>query len=186
MSAIRKMRKSQTPEIFRRRRSAVRSVAPRSTGVWISHGQAQLVQLRGAAPAEFMRIQADEVESTHRSFGQGGVGPAPRHVGGNVESRYARRRDQELRRYYDGVISALRPTDQVLILGPGEAKTEFVKRLQIRRPALARKVVAVESADRLTRGEFTGRVRESAGGTNNRTRPRSERGRVRGLSPVVR
>ena len=54
----------------------------------------------------------------------------------------------ELNTYYDAVIAAVRDAASLLIFGPGEAKGEFKKRLEKKK--LGGRVVAVESADKMT------------------------------------
>ena len=63
-----------------------------------------------------------------------------------------------LRSYYDAVIAELVDAEQVLILGPGEAKLELKKRLV--EVKLGPKLVEVETADRLTEGQLVAKVKE--------------------------
>ena len=64
----------------------------------------------------------------------------------------------QLNTFYDEVLVSLRDADSVLILGPGEAKGEFQKRLESKKfPA---HVVELKTADRLTDPQIAARIRE--------------------------
>ena len=59
---------------------------------------------------------------------------------------------------YDEVLKALHRADSVLILGPGEAKGEFKKRLKSKKfPAHN---VELETADKLTDEQIAARIRQ--------------------------
>ena len=61
--------------------------------------------------------------------------------------------------FHEGVAAALADAQEILLLGPGQAKTEFGAFLKARNPDLAKRVVATESADHPTDGEIVGRAR---------------------------
>ena len=64
----------------------------------------------------------------------------------------------QLNGFYDKVLKALDGADPLLILGPGEAKGEFQKRLQNKHfPARA---VEIATADKMTDRQIAARVRE--------------------------
>jgi hypothetical protein len=64
----------------------------------------------------------------------------------------------ELNTYYDAVIAAIRDAASLLIFGPGEAKGEFKKRLEKKK--LGGRVVAMESADKMTDPQIAAKVRD--------------------------
>jgi hypothetical protein len=64
----------------------------------------------------------------------------------------------ELNTYYDTVIAAVRDAASLLIFGPGEAKGEFKKRLEKKK--LGGRVVAMESADKMTDPQIAAKVRD--------------------------
>jgi stalled ribosome rescue protein Dom34 len=127
-------------------------------GIWLDHAIARIATMDGETPPLFVRIESG-VESQHRSFGQTGTG-VPGNIGGNPERHYQNRRENELRRYYDRVIHAMQPAQHVVVMGPGEAKTELRRELE-RHPQVASKVVAFEPADKLTDAEFIARTRQA-------------------------
>ena len=65
---------------------------------------------------------------------------------------------EHLGKYYDEVITHVRDADSILILGPGEAKGEFVKRLQ--GEGLGDRVAGVETVDKMTDPQIVARVRQ--------------------------
>lgn len=132
----------------------------RRAGLWIDHARAQLVELDDAGAVAREHELSSNVESQHRTLGSGGVGPAPAHVGGNPESHYQRRREQELQRYYERVIGVLEGMDLALIVGPGEAKQELRRALQ-RHPATAAKCIGFEPADKLSAPQLAARARQA-------------------------
>jgi hypothetical protein len=126
-------------------------------GVWVDHKYARLVSLDPAGTPPCITIQS-AVERRHRTFGQGGVSP-PGHVGGNAESHYQRRREEELNRYYDLVIAALSPAVGFVIMGPGEAKRELWSRIQLT-PRYAERVLDVLTTSRITDREIAIRAQD--------------------------
>jgi hypothetical protein len=96
-------------------------------GVWIDHRQA-IVVLVGDAGDEIKKIKS-------------GIKPSRPGDGSNransytpndfvAEDRLGRRASNELNKFYDEVIATLLGSKALLILGPGEAKGEFLKRLK--------------------------------------------------------
>ena len=55
----------------------------------------------------------------------------------SAEDQRDRRFTGHLNKYYDEVIACIRDADSILILGPGEAKTELQERLEERGPRRA-------------------------------------------------
>jgi hypothetical protein len=122
-----------------------------NVGIWIDHKKAIIV----SASAE--GVSTKTVESD--------VGAHPRFGGqqdGGGEKKYEERHAQRLERYYDEVIDQLGELDGLLILGPGEAKTELEARLN-RSHARADRVIAVEATDKLTDPQLVAKVKAHFG-----------------------
>jgi hypothetical protein len=68
-----------------------------------------------------------------------------------------RRFDNHLNGYYDGVVSMLRDADSICIFGPGEAKDELKKRLDLEGPG--GRVIQVETVDKMTNRQIAAKVR---------------------------
>lgn len=149
------------------------SVQPGSdVGVWIDHSRACVVAVGQRGAPQVFEIFS-EVEPHHRSTGQSGV-PPPGHVGGNLESRYQRRRQQELERFYDRVIAALAGCRSVLVMGPGQARRELYQRLRAH-PALGGRILGVQTAPKLSLRQMAARVRETVASSSRSGTLRRER-----------
>ena len=116
----------------------------KQVGVWIDHRKAIIVRVR------------DDVEEIHSITSD--VEKHVRYAGGEPEDRRDHRFTNHLNAYYDKVISFLQDADAILILGPGEAKGEFEKRL-LAEPFGA-VIVGVETADKMTYHDIAAKVRE--------------------------
>ncbi len=129
------------------------------TGLWIDHRHAILVSVTGHG-AETHVVEA-KVES--------GVETQPRRASdsplkGPYEAQEVPADDSRQRAltghlniYYDAVIVHLRNAESIVIFGPGEAKGELRKRLE--HDNLSARIVAVETADKMTDRQFVAKVR---------------------------
>ena len=94
------------------------------------------------------------------------VGPHPHFSGsqeGGGEKKYEERHSHEVDGFYDDVIRQCGEPDALLLFGPGEAKLQLKDRLG---RSNAERIVAVESADKLTGSADCG---ESEGTLRNRS-----------------
>ena len=130
-------------------------------GVWIDHREAIVVRLDAAS--EPLRHVASHVV---KHLSRGGDSP----LKGPYEARQVPRDDRrqmaltgELNAYYDRVIAAVADVDALLILGPGEAKGEFKKRLEWHK--LGARVAGIETADKMTDPQLNAKVREYFNGS---------------------
>ncbi len=130
-------------------------------GVWIDHREAIVVFLDTDSDRP-LHVASHVVKHLSR----GGDSP----LKGSFEARQVPPDDRrqmaltgELDAYYDQVISAVGNLDALLILGPGEAKGEFKKRLD--RHKLGARVVEVQTADKMTEPQLAAKVREYFHGT---------------------
>jgi peptide subunit release factor 1 (eRF1) len=112
---------------------------PRRVVVWIDHRVAILVAFAGK------RLKReDELYSE--------AGPHT-HGGGWSQHRFEAHRHALLQHFYDEVIHHLGPVDEILILGPGQAKHELHQRIDHHR-GLKGKVIDVQNADKMTEAEL--------------------------------
>jgi hypothetical protein len=119
-------------------------------GVWIDHKQAVLV-LIAEEGQEIKRIAS-------------GIGRPSRSGSNNpytpndfvAEDRLERKHDSHLKNFYDEVISGLRGSEALLILGPGEAKDELHKRFKSKR--VRGLSIELETADRMTDRQLAAKV----------------------------
>ena len=120
----------------------------REVGLWIDHRKTVIVSV------------TDEGEET--SLIRSGMEKHVRYSGAAQEDsaedqRYTRFAGY-LNKYYDHVISCIRDAESILILGPGEAKVELEKRLEIE--ALSGRVVGIETVDKMTNRQIAAKVRQ--------------------------
>ena len=118
---------------------------PRRVAIWIDHREAILVFIRG-----------EQVTSEEELFSEAG---SHTHGGGWAQHRIEAHRHEMLKHYYEEVIQRLGPVDEILILGPGQAKHELHRSIDHHR-GLKGKVVAVRGADRLTEQEVIAKAGE--------------------------
>ena len=93
-------------------------------GLWIDHREAVIVTLQDQAE-DIQRIES-KVEKRVRYSGasETNVEGAPHND--LAEDKRDRRIEGHIDHFYDEVITHLQDATAVLIMGPGEAKTEFV------------------------------------------------------------
>lgn len=122
-------------------------------GLWIDHRRAVIVQLQDGHPVK--RIVESDVGRRHRAGGSRTSVPyGPQDA--FAEDRAQRKYEQRLRIYYRSVADTLDDPDELLVIGPGEAKGEFVKELD---RASQQRVVAVEPADKMTDPQLVAKVK---------------------------
>ncbi|HME38375.1 MAG TPA: hypothetical protein VKG63_05365 [Steroidobacteraceae bacterium] len=136
-------------------------------GVWIDHRNAVIVMI--GPDGELTSHVASNVEKHPER-----TGDSP--LKGSYESRQVPPDDRrqmaltgELNTYYDRIIAAVLNVESLLILGPGEAKVEFKKRLE--KNKLGARIAAVETEDKMSDRQIAAKVREYFGVTRARDMP---------------
>lgn len=125
----------------------------REIGVWVDHRKAIIaVPRKGQNP---LHVESDLEEHTLISRGLSA------NISGGSRDRveedgYQRNVQEHLARYYDKVIANIGEADSILLFGPGEAKVELKKRIEMAKPAWH--VVKVEPADKMTDHEIVDKV----------------------------
>jgi stalled ribosome rescue protein Dom34 len=130
-----------------------------NAGVWIDHHKAVVV------------ILTDDGEDTLQILSDRDT-PTASPGGARVKSSYSpndfvaedkleRKATSHLNKYYDEVIASLRNADAILVLGPGEAKGEFTKRIE--RTKLKGRIAHVGTVDKMTDREIAAHVRQLLG-----------------------
>ncbi len=116
----------------------------RNVGVWIDHRKAVIVRI------------TDGVEEIHSI--ESDMEKHVRHSGGSPEDQRDHRFTNHLKEYYAKVIPFLHDADSILILGPGEAKGEFEKRLSAE--SFSARIISIETVDKMTSHQIAAKVRE--------------------------
>jgi hypothetical protein len=105
--------------------------------IWLDHRNAKVIDFA---------IDDKHVVTIHH---KGGHRPV-HHRAGATGSGHAADDAQ----YYDAVVSAVGDAQDVLVTGPGTAKVGFREHVGHKHPALARRIVGVESLDHPSEGEL--------------------------------
>lgn len=127
-----------------------------NAGVWIDHHKAVVVLITDNE--EEIRQINSNVDKPFASAG-GPVSKQPdRPTGFVAEDTQEHKFMNQLNTYYDEVRTCLRDADSVLILGPGEAKGEFQKRLKSKK--CRAHVAELETADKMTDRQIAASVRQ--------------------------
>lgn len=125
-------------------------------GVWIDHARAHIVLLTELGeelgtiesgiekPARLSAPTRAKTKSTPNDF--------------VAEGKLERKRMALLNEYYDEVVACLRDAEAVIVLGPGEAKAEFKKRIKSK--ALLARVAEPISSDKMTERQLVAKVRQ--------------------------
>ncbi len=116
----------------------------KNVGVWIDHKKAVIVTITDGVE-EIHSIVSDMEKHAH-------------HSGGEPDDQLEHRFSNHLKEYYAKVITFIHNADAILILGPGEAKGEFEKRL--RAESFGSKVAGVESEDKMTDHQIVAKIRD--------------------------
>jgi hypothetical protein len=125
-------------------------------GLWIDHRKAVIV-LESSAGEEIHVILSDADRQPGRIDGERSTASfeAQKVKADDVTQR---KFTADLHHYYQEVVAFVRHAQTLLVFGPGEAKGEFVKELDLTMPKGF--PVAVETADRMTDRQIAAHVRD--------------------------
>lgn len=118
-------------------------------GLWIDHRKAVIVTVTKDG-LETKQIQSNMEKHVRFSSGSS--------EDGSAEDMRDRQFANRLSSFYDEVIAAIRDVESILIIGPGEAKGELVKRLE--RDEIGGRIVGLETVDKMTDRQIAERVRQ--------------------------
>lgn len=119
-------------------------------GVWIDHRQAIVVLVTDAGKK--IKKIASGVERPDHSRLKHKYTPNDFVA----EDRREHKLMTQLKNFYDEVIACVRDAEAILIVGPGEAKREFIKRLKSKK--LRGGIVELETTDKMTDRELAAKV----------------------------
>jgi hypothetical protein len=134
-------------------------------GIWLDHKKAFIVIIK---PSERFWEEAAEVTTTemHSEVERkvrlsGGsrtrnVPWGPQEVA--VDSKIEIRQKQQLRKFYQKIIEVIKEGNKILIMGPGEAKSELKKEIEKSKTRVP-KIVGVQTCDKMTLNQITARVK---------------------------
>jgi stalled ribosome rescue protein Dom34 len=124
-------------------------------GLWIDHREAVIV-LVSEKGQETRRIKSHVEKQLRRS---GRLSSRAAFEAQMVPADDFREREYmgHLANYYDEVISCLRGAEEILLFGPGEAKSELKKRIE--RDKLDLRITGFETSDKMTERQISQKVR---------------------------
>ena len=103
--------------------------------IWIDHKEAHILYF-DAAKNEIVKAKSGHPHLHHKAHEVGsGNAPPEKH-------------------YFHTVINAVADVNEILIVGPGSAQTELFKHALSHDPAIAKKIVGVETVDHPTDGQI--------------------------------
>jgi hypothetical protein len=128
---------------------------PTNVGIWIDHREATVV-LGTDAGQEIKKIKSG-MEQTARP-----AGPRSKNTYTPndfiAEDRLERKQAGDRKQFFDEILACIRGAKAVLILGPGEAKGEFIKHIKARK--LRGITVESETTDKITDRQLAAKVGE--------------------------
>jgi hypothetical protein len=148
-------------------------------GVWIDHKKAVvvLISYKGEETRR-IRSEADETRTPARgSRSKNKYGPNDFVA----EDRRERRFVAHLNKFYDEVVVCLRDADAILILGPGEAKSEFKQRFSAQK--VHGRIAELQTADRMTDRQIAASVRRHFALKPERQMKSTKSRKLRSMSP---
>jgi hypothetical protein len=123
-------------------------------GVWIDHKQAIVVLLTDTGK-EIKKTAFDIGQRIRTKAGSRSKNPyKPSEF--VAEDTLERKLENDRKDYYDDVIASISGAKALLILGPGEAKGEFLKRLQSKK--LRGVTVELQTVDKMTDRQIAAKV----------------------------
>ncbi|MEI6519232.1 MAG: hypothetical protein WCO98_04235 [bacterium] len=118
----------------------------KQAGLWVDHRKAVIVFITNKT--EELKVITSDVENNS------GVNSEKDTVDDMRDRQY----ENHLNNYFDKIIDAIRDAESFLIFGPGEAKGELEKRIELE--GLAERIIAIETNDKMTDNQIIAKVRE--------------------------
>jgi len=117
----------------------------KTVGLWIDHKKAVVVFVSGKDTET--KLISSNIEKHHQQSG----------VSMPADDSRQRELTGHLNSFYDEVVSHIRDAESILILGPGEAKGELKKRLDI--VSVSGRVLEIKTSDKITDPQLVALVR---------------------------
>lgn len=125
-------------------------------GLWIDHRKALVITVTDQGVETHLTIS--RAEKQLRRTGSSPLKGRFDDFEAPADSTRKRAFMNHLNAYYDAVIASIGDADEILILGPGEAKNELRKRLQ--RNHLESRIADVKALDKMTDRQISARVQK--------------------------
>jgi hypothetical protein len=107
--------------------------------IWVNHREAVVAVFVGSFPSNWMKI-----------FGKG---PHPERVGSWLAYNIEAHRHETLKGFHDEIMRHLRPTDAILLLGPGQPKHQLARDIK-EQGSYRGRIAHTDTVPRLTEAEL--------------------------------
>lgn len=134
----------------------VKATMKQHIGIWLDGKEAYIIP--GGDDGKMQRISSD-VDFREREPGEGKKFGRFGIQFLDQERQKERRVEQQIDDYLDAIIDRIGDADQIVVFGPSLAKVRLEKRIRAHH-MLGNKLLAVESADAMTRNQMKAWVRE--------------------------
>jgi hypothetical protein len=127
----------------------------KNAGIWLDKRNAVIVQLDGEK--EKVTMVTSDVEEGKPKGGSG----SPVHYSPEdtiSEKHLLNKKKQDLKNYFQNLITKVENVDYLLIMGPSESKNGLLKEIKSRQ-LFAKNQMSIESADSMTLPQIKSRVR---------------------------
>jgi stalled ribosome rescue protein Dom34 len=128
----------------------------KNIGLWIDHRKASIVFITESG--EETKIVISNVERQRQRMGGSPLKGAFERVRFSNDINEKRNYRLHLSVYYDTVIASVQDAESILIMGPGEAKSEMKTRMEEKK--LGAKIAAVETVGFITENRLKRRIRD--------------------------
>lgn len=111
--------------------------------VWMDHAEARIIAVGFTGASEITVHPSEQHSHIHHKAGSIGAGKlAEDHL------------------YFRNIAAVLKDAGEILILGPGNAKNEFVRYIHEHQPILQNRIVGTETIDHPSDGQITAYARK--------------------------
>jgi hypothetical protein len=141
-------------------------------GLWIDHEKAFLIEI--TKTSEKRRELTSGIETPTKPKGLSHTASQYGRFDRNTEGKAAHRRENQLKNWYDEIIKTIKDTQDLLILGPGKAKTELAKAIKSKK-SITPKIREIKNADAMSQNQLAAVVREYFSEEKQKTTPHYRR-----------
>lgn len=134
-------------------------------GIWLDHSKAVILQIEDKK-CDVVTINSNIEDARHPRCGTEG------HCTIIPERKRKGRRQEIVRKFYQGITAKIRNAGAIFILGPGMAKTEFVNELNTVKQLRSR-IIGIAAADKMSLRQLESKVRQYFDSTINQPLMRS-------------
>jgi len=123
-------------------------------GLWIDHKRAVILTIQEQGE-QIQKLESGVEHIRYRGGLRSRVPYSTQYQQG--DDQLDKQFNMHLNKFYDQVIALMRGADSVLIIGPGEAKLEFKKRLEHEKAHAP--IAGIQPADKMTERQIAAKIR---------------------------